>query len=314
MNLSILSPQRGTKVHFKIGLLNDIQIYERGVMMIKNRIQSDHGLMGPTHALSSVAFALLFTWLASDVMFDKILGSKNVIVFISAMIIIVGASLMPDLDAVKSTSINVLGFIGTGLSKSMRGFSTVVQGLIKGPYDKSSDPHRGFWHTLVAAFLVGLGVSGLTKIDIELFTIKSTSITFSTLIVMLLLYLSIQLALSSLFKKLYNKHKNKIGKLGTNLGSLFFAGLLVYLLPSHLDYTWVGGAVIFGWVSHLLGDMMTVAGVPILFPLKIKGKRWWDLRLPLGIKAGGFIEYSILVPLFTIIAAISLYNILPLFQ
>ena len=39
--------------------------------MIKNKIQSDHGLMGPTHALSSVAFALLFTWLASDVSLIK---------------------------------------------------------------------------------------------------------------------------------------------------------------------------------------------------------------------------------------------------
>lgn len=281
--------------------------------MVKKRIKSDKGLMGPTHALSAVAFALLFTWLASDFMFEKILGSSDIAVFISAMVIIVGASLMPDLDATNSTSINMLGIVGTVLSKAMRGFSAIIQNIIKGPYDKSSDPHRGFWHTLVSAFLVGALFSALTSINIELFTIKDTSITIATFIVMFLLYISIQLSLVSLFKPLYDKKKNKIGKLGTAVGAIVISFILVYLLPSNINYYWVGGAVTFGWIAHLLGDMMTVSGVPILFPLKFKGKRWWDFRLPLGIKAGGFIEKAILIPIFSIIILISLYNIVPLF-
>ena len=281
--------------------------------MIKKRIKSDKGLMGPTHALSAVAFALLFTWLASDLMFEKILGSSNIAVFISAMVIIVGASLMPDLDATNSTSINVLGIVGTVLSKAMRGFSAIIQNIIKGPYDKSSDPHRGFWHTVVSAFLVGALFSALTSINIELFAIKDTPITIATFIVMFLLYISIQLSLVSLFKPLYDKKKNKIGKLGTAVGAIVISFILVYLLPSNINYYWVGGAVTFGWIAHLLGDMMTVSGVPILFPLKFKGKRWWDFRLPLGIKAGGFIEKAILIPIFSIIILISLYNIVPLF-
>jgi len=281
--------------------------------MVKKRIKSDKGLMGPTHALSAVAFALLFTWLASDSMFEKILGSSDIAVFISAMVIIVGASLMPDLDATNSTSINVLGIVGTVLSKAMRGFSAIIQNIVKGPYDKSSDPHRGFWHTLVSAFLVGALFSALTSINIELFAIKDTPITIATFIVMFLLYISIQLSLVSLFKPLYDKKKNKIGKLGTAVGAIVISFILVYLLPLNINYYWVGGAVTFGWIAHLLGDMMTVSGVPILFPLKFKGKRWWDFRLPLGIKAGGFIEKAILIPIFSIIILISLYNIVPLF-
>lgn len=281
--------------------------------MIRKRIKSDKGLMGPTHALSAVAFALLFTWLASDLMFGKILGTSDIAVFISAMMIIVGASLMPDLDATNSTSINVLGIVGTVLSKAMRGFSAIIQNIIKGPYDKSSDPHRGFWHTLVSAFLVGALFSALTSINIELFVIKDTPITIATFIVMFLLYISIQLSLVSLFKPLYYKKKSKIGKLGAAVGAIVISFILVYLLPSNINYYWVGGAVTFGWIAHLLGDMMTVSGVPILFPLKFKGKRWWDFRLPLGIKAGGFIEKAILIPIFIIIILISLYNIVPLF-
>lgn len=282
--------------------------------MIRKRIKSDKGLMGPTHALSAVAFALLFTWLASDLMFGKILGTSDIAVFISAMMIIVGASLMPDLDATNSTSINVLGIVGTVLSKAMRGFSAIIQNIIKGPYDKSSDPHRGFWHTLVSAFLVGALFSALTSINIELFVIKDTPITIATFIVMFLLYISIQLSLVSLFKPLYYyKKKSKIGKLGAAVGAIVISFILVYLLPSNINYYWVGGAVTFGWIAHLLGDMMTVSGVPILFPLKFKGKRWWDFRLPLGIKVGGFIEKAILIPIFIIIILISLYNIVPLF-
>ena len=281
--------------------------------MIGKRFKSDKGLMGPTHALSAVAFALLFTWLASDIMFKEILGSSNVVVFISAMIIIVGASLMPDLDATKSTSINVLGIVGTVLSKAMRGFSSIVQNLIKGPYDKSSDPHRGFWHTLLSAFLMGVIFSSLTSINIKLFTIKDVTITISTFIVLFILYISIQLSLASLFKPFYNKNKNKIGKLGITIGAIAISFTLIYLLPSNINYYWVGGAVTFGWIAHLLGDMMTVSGVPILFPLKFKGKRWWDFRLPFGIKAGGFIVKTVLIPLFSIIIIISLYNIVPLF-
>lgn len=281
--------------------------------MIKKRIKSDKGLMGPTHALSAVAFVLLFTWLASNFMFEKILGSSDIAVFISAVVIIVGASLMPDLDATNSTSINVLGIVGTVLSKAMRGFSAIIQNIIKGPYDKSSDPHRGFWHTLVSAFLVGALFYALTSINIELFAIKDTPITIATFIVMFLLYISIQLSLVSLFKPLYDKKKGKIGKLGTTVGAIVISFILVYLLPSNINYYWVGGAVTFGWIAHLVGDMMTVSGVPILFPLKFKGKRWWNFRLPLGIKAGGFIEKAILIPIFIIIILISLYNIVPLF-
>lgn len=280
--------------------------------MLRERMKSDAGLMGPTHALSAVAFALLVTWLASDFMFDTVLQSKDFIVFISAIIIIIGSALMPDLDAVKSTSINVLGFIGAGLSTAMRGFSSIVQGIIKGPYDKSSDPHRGFWHTLVSAFLVGGLFAGLTSINVEVFTFRDNSITVATLIVLLILYISIKLALASLFKSFYNKNKNSSGKLGMTIGAFAISVILVILLPSNIDYTWVGGAVTFGWIAHLLGDMMTVSGVPILFPLKIKGKRWWDIRLPLGIKAGGFIETAVLIPMFSIIIIVSLWNIIPI--
>lgn len=37
---------------------------------------------------------------------------------------------------------------------------------------------------------------------------------------------------------------------------------------------WVGVAVFLGWMSHLLSDACTCAGVPLLWPLPVRGRRW----------------------------------------
>jgi len=269
--------------------------------------------MGPTHALSALAFALMLTWLASDFMLKNIIGSTNVVVFITAIIIIIGSSLSPDFDAVKSTSINTLGIIGIMLSKIMRAFSSMVQSLIKGPYDKDSDPHRGFWHTFIAAGLVGLMVSAITNINIKIFIVNNITLTVATLSVIFIVYISIQLVLASLFKGFYKKTKNKfIGGLIMSGVSMLSTVMLVFSLPADLSYSWVGAAVTFGWITHLLGDMLTVSGVPILFPIKFKGKRWWNFRFPLGIKAGGYIEKTLLIPVFIIIIIFSLFKVIPI--
>lgn len=274
---------------------------------IKQRMKSDSGLMGPTHALSAVAISFLLTWLASDFMFNRVLGTKDPIVYIAATIIIIGAALMPDLDAVNSTSINVLGVVGVLLSKSMRAFSSLIQGLVRSKGDGSpGDPHRGFWHTFAAAFLVGLGTSALTSINVKLFTILNTPITVATFSVLFILYISLQLLMASLFKAFYKKtKKNMSGAILLQIGSLFVSFIILISLPPELSYAWVGAAVTLGWVLHLFGDMLTVAGVPVLWPLKYRGKRWWNFRFPFNIKAGGFIENGLLVPLFTIILILS---------
>lgn len=284
--------------------------------MLKKRMSSDSALMGPTHALSAIAMTFLLTWIASDFMLGTLLGSYDLIVFIAATIIITGSALMPDLDAVKSTSINTLGPVGSILSKLMRAFSSIVQNTIRSKSDSTgSDPHRGFWHTILAAFIAGALVLGLTKINIELFTIGELTIRFSELIVIFIIYISLQLFMASLFKSFYKKSKGSmLGQIATDIGSIIASLALVFMLPSEISYDWVAVAVTFGWLAHLVGDMMTVAGVPVLFPLKYKGKRWWNHRFPLGIKAGGWIEMSILMPLFGVITIVSAIAIIPLFK
>lgn len=96
------------------------------------------------------------------------------------------------------------------------------------------------------------------------------------------------------------------------VASLIISAGIFYALPPDENYLWLGAAVSFGWFMHLLGDMITKMGVPILFPIPIKGKRWWDVTLPsaLRIRAGGTFEKAVLLPGLTIITVVLfIYNI-----
>ncbi len=51
-------------------------------------------------------------------------------------------------------------------------------------------------------------------------------------------------------------------------------------------------ALAVGIIVHILGDALTVSGVPILWPIKYRGERWYGFALPkpLAIKGGGIAE------------------------
>ena len=282
---------------------------------MKERISSDSGLMGPSHALSSIAIIFLLTALFGEFMFNSILGSSDAILFFTVVIIAVGASVMPDLDASRSTSISVLGFVGVSLSKAMRAFSKMVQSTLRTKYDsKDPDPHRGFWHTILAAFLAGLLVFSLTSIKVQIFEVMGKPVNFSMLVVVFIIFMSIKLLTAALLKNIKQKQKKSmLINIVVNILSLGLAIGLTIASPSGQDFRWVAAAITLGWLCHLVGDMMTVAGVPILAPfIKVKGKRWWNFRFPLGIKAGGWVEMSILNPIFLVIAIICGIMVVPM--
>lgn len=81
-------------------------------------------------------------------------------------------------------------------------------------------------------------------------------------------------------------------------------------IPEEGNYPWLGIAVTFGWFMHILGDLITKLGVPLLWPIKIRGRRWWNVALPslLRIRAGGTFEKAVLLPLLTLITiGLSIY-------
>ncbi len=193
----------------------------------------------------------------------------------------------------------LVGGLGAGISAVMRATAPIVKNMVHTKYDKDLDnPHRSFYHTGVSAILVGgLGaaacaIPGMTgKICAMVLAFIGAHVALSTL-------------LKGALKKAAGKSNKIIGALLPLVFSLAVVAALWFTLPKTVPYWEIGVAFGLGWLVHILGDMCTTSGVPILWPVPIRGKMWYDVRL-LKIKAGGAVENVLFIPLFTIIIIIS---------
>lgn len=265
---------------------------------IKTKTHTEQGFMGMTHALSACALVLALIAFAPLFM-EKVLGVWQISFVALLCLALIGGALMPDLDNTNSSANSALGFVGDGISAVMRATAPIVKNMVHTKYDKDLDnPHRSFYHTGVSAILVGgLGAS-------------ACAITGMTgkICAMVLAFIGAHVALSTLLKgslkKAAGKSNKIIGALLPLVFSLAVVAALWFTLPKTVPYWEIGVAFGLGWLVHILGDMCTTSGVPILWPVPIRGKMWYDVRL-LKIKAGGAVENVLFIPLFTIIIIIS---------
>lgn len=262
--------------------------------------KDEHGFMGFTHALSAVAVVLLwFVFFPGT--FRDLFSSDNLTVLILLVLVVSGGALMPDLDNTQSSAKSALGPIGALLSAAMRATSPIIKTLIHSKYDKDLDnPHRGFYHTALCAVIMG-GIAAVlcsNLIHVDLGPISVNGVFFA----LILAFVTVDMALSVLAKPLMRKVKSAGGILGGVLGiiiSLALVMVLFYFLPKDMNYMAVGIGYGLGWLIHDIGDCFTTAGVPLLFPIPIRGHLWWNIRF-LKIKAGGVIENWVFIPLFTL--------------
>lgn len=265
---------------------------------IKTKTHTEQGFMGMTHALSACALVLALIAFAPLFM-EKVLGVWQISFVALLCLALIGGALMPDLDNTNSSANSALGFVGDGISAVMRVTAPIVKNMVHTKYDKDLDnPHRSFYHTGVSAILVGgLGAA-------------ACAITGMTgkICAMVLAFIGAHVALSTLLKgslkKAAGKSNKIIGALLPLVFSLAVVAALWFTLPKTVPYWEIGVAFGLGWLVHILGDMCTTSGVPILWPVPIRGKMWYDVRL-LKIKAGGAVENVLFIPLFTIIIIIS---------
>lgn len=268
-------------------------------------------VMGPTHAMSGAAF-----WLAATA-FGGALATFNTspslaVVFLGTAVC-AGAALAPDIDSHSSTVVNSFGFVGKGLHQIVNTFSVFIYNLTKSRYDEDkTNGHRTLFHTGLFAILAGILVTFLSSITAT-FEAFGQTYTYGQLFSVLTLTIFLHLAFAGLFEKYASKERRSArGPYLMMVASLIISAGIFYALPPDENYLWLGAAVSFGWFMHLLGDMITKMGVPILFPIPIKGKRWWDVTLPsaLRIRAGGTFEKAVLLPGLTIITVVLfIYNI-----
>lgn len=262
---------------------------------IAGKTRSESGFMGITHALSAVA-ATTAVLAFSPSLFYAVFGTNDPWFIALLCLVMVGGALMPDLDNTNSSAESALGFVGSALSAVMRATAPIIQGLVHTKYDKDVETaHRGFYHTAVAAALFGALTAALCSIR---------GVT-GEIIALALAFIGVHIALSTLAKKILKIKSGLQGAIIATVTSLGVSLLLWAMLPQDAGYTSIGIAFGVGWLVHILGDMCTTQGVPILWPIPIKGKMWWKVRL-LPIKAGGVIENVIFTPLFLVVIAVSI--------
>lgn len=223
--------------------------------------------------------------------------------------VFVGGALKPDLDSGSSTVVKSFGFVGDAMHQFINTLSLLVYNLTRGRGDKpKGNGHRTLTHTILwtvieTALLIALigFLSGLTTpLPFDVF---GKEFTVGNAITLLITGFFIHVGLGGLFDFI-NKNRKGLGVIISLAGSLTLTGLIALGLPAGDNYWWLGVAAGLGTLTHLLGDFPTKMGIPAFWPLKIRGKRWYDVGLPsfMRFKAGGFFETTILFPLFTIIA------------
>ena len=268
--------------------------------LMRTIMRTETGFMGMTHALSAVAvmtaiLAFRPAWL------ESMFGSRSPVVFALMLLIVVAGALMPDLDNTDSSAKSALGIIGKAISWFMRTTAPIIQNIIHLPRDKDLDePHRGFYHTAVAAVLFGAMVTLFCSDKIG-FDVGSFHIG-GKLAAIILAFIGVHIAMCTLAGRFMRGLGTKVANGGmvdvvVTLITMVVTVGLWYALPSGTDYTRMGVAFGLGWIIHELGDQFTTAGNPTLWPIPIRGRMWWRIRF-LKIKAGGLIENWVFTPVF----------------
>lgn len=240
-------------------------------------------VMGPTHAMSGAA-----AWLAGAPAVTALLGrpaSTTEELFVGAAVC-AGCCLLPDIDSPQSTVSRSFGILSQALSHVVNSLCAGLRNLTATRADGTiSDGHRTVTHTAVFAIAAGVAVSSLVAAFGEPATIA-------------VLFLTLGLAIRGLM----GDWAKKQGWIGVTLVSLVGAGLATVVLDDGRLW-WLGAAVTVGIVLHTLGDALTKEGSPLLAPLRIRGKGWWEFSTGLlSFRAGGVVEYGLVAPALTAVA------------
>lgn len=259
-------------------------------------------VMGPTHAMSGA-----MVWLAgSSLAIQAVNPTNSMPVLAVGTLVAAGAALAPDIDSHSSTIVSSFGAAGKATHKVVNGVSVSVYNATRTRYDTpKTNGHRTLFHTawlaMLAGGLVSLG-SSVSK-TVELF---GKDFAVGQLFSLAVMFLFTHLALGGLFEHKVRSTRKKYGVLGMMAVSAVITLSLAALLPANDTYPWLGLAVGVGWFMHLLGDLITKMGIPLLGGVvKIRGKRWWDFTLPafMRIRAGGKFEKAVLLPLISTVTA-----------
>lgn len=233
-------------------------------------------MMGRTHALTG--------WCAGLALAPMI-GAGSVHQSIAFAATTAGFALLPDLDHPGAGASRLLGPITGALSWLLRHASALLYKVTKGPRDeRGKGTHRHLSHTLL--FAAGLGFATMAGTRAGGWYAVAGVVVFGLL-----------LASDALGDWLLLV---AVGGVTWWAATASAAGELRQLTG------WLGIAVAAGCVTHCLGDALTEAGCPFLFPVPIAGETWYELRPPsfLRFRTGKRVENWLVFPAFLVLGVL----------
>jgi membrane-bound metal-dependent hydrolase YbcI (DUF457 family) len=252
-------------------------------------------MMGPSHALSGAA-----VWLAGSWALNHFTGyDQSPLAIAIGTAVCAGGALFPDLDLSGKVTRNQGG---ATVARTFGVFSLFVAECIEkmslGVYyatKLSKDPrrnngHRTFTHTLPFTGLVGWGTTALCG-------------HFGRWAVLGVVFFMVGLALRGLF----DEWAQRAGWVIITIVSAVVAWFTFLNLPPDRGYPMLGLAVGVGCFVHILGDMVTKNGVPLLWPIPLGRRMWRMIGVPhsLAVRVGGTVEVVVLRTAFSAVSVLA---------
>ena len=256
-------------------------------------------MMGRSHSLSGAGIFLVGAAVyqqATQTQLDPAVLAMGTIVF-------AGAALAPDMDSYTATVTKSFSFIGRILYHVANVIGLFFYNISRTKYDEPiTNGHRTFFHTGISAILMGSLVALATAAQGQT-PIMGKDYSWGEIFALIIVAFCLQVSLAGIFQKQLKDAKKGFGPFILAAVSITGTVILSRFMPdpdAAGTYSWLGIAFGVGWLVHILGDLITKMGVPLFWPLKIKGHRWYDVSLPsfMRISAGGTFENVFLVPLF----------------
>ncbi|MDR7299941.1 metal-dependent hydrolase [Haloactinomyces albus] len=194
-------------------------------------------------------------------------------------VVTAGAALLPDLDHPGATASRRLGRLTRGLSHGLRACSASLYAATKGPRDENGNgKHRHMTHSLLFAVLLGALVWFGSQLAAEWHPAAGFAAVVAPVLFCLMLAQAqfghwVAVATTAAAMPILTGQDGPVAAMNDLAGPI---GVLIGL----------------GCFVHCLGDAITKAGCPFLFPIPIAGETWYEIRPPafLRFRAGGRVE------------------------
>lgn len=252
-------------------------------------------MMGPSHALSGAA-----AWLTGSLLAEQFLDyHQHPVQLAVGTAMCAGGALLPDLDMSGrvtrnqggATVAHTFGVVSLFIAECLEKFSLGVYDLTRTRRDPHlHNGHRTFTHTLPFNLAIGFGIFELC-------------LHFGKPAVIGVLFVTFAMALRGLFVK----WSHRAGWVIVTIAAAAAAFWAYERLPGGRGYPVLGVALGVGGIVHLLGDMLTPHGCPVLWPIPTGRRMWRPIGVPdrISVEVGGKFEVFGLRTIFIIISAVT---------